>query len=156
MKLSEFKQKLQEISELKFSLSNETLIPAHFHITEIGLINKKYIDCGGTFREELKINFQIWVAQDIDHRLSPQKLLHIIQASSTILEEYDTEIEVEYQMETIGKYDLAFEHDQFILEPKFTNCLAQDQCGIPIEKPKMSIHEIIEKNNCCTSNGICC
>lgn len=48
----------------------------------------------------------------------------------------DLEIEVEYQSETIGKYELGFNGSNFILLSKQTNCLAQGKCGIPAEQLK--------------------
>jgi hypothetical protein len=72
-------------------------------------------------------------ANDFEHRLKP-KLLDIIFRK--ILGIVDFEIEVEYQAETIGKYDLGFEGTTFTLINKQTACLAQDQCGIPTERRK--------------------
>jgi hypothetical protein len=56
-------------------------VPAHFHITEVGQVNKKFIDWGGTQMEEKMINFQLWVAADYDHRFGTKKLLDIIKLS---------------------------------------------------------------------------
>ena len=81
MKLQEFKSKLENSSQLNFRLANGEEIPAHFHITEVGQISRKFIDCGGTLRQNSKINFQLYVAEAIDHRLSPTKLLGIVKKS---------------------------------------------------------------------------
>ena len=40
MKLSEVKSKLAEIEALKFQLPNGTFVPEHFHVTEVGMIQK--------------------------------------------------------------------------------------------------------------------
>ena len=64
MKLSEFKNTISKISKISFQLENGDLIPPHFHITEIGFINKRFIDWGGTIRNEKLINFQLWHAED--------------------------------------------------------------------------------------------
>jgi hypothetical protein len=45
---------------------------------------------------------------------------------------------VEYQAETIGKYDLGF-NGKILLLNKQTACLAEDACGIPQEKQKQII-----------------
>ena len=73
-----------------------TAIPQHFHVTEVGQINKKFIDCGGLVRNEKTVNFQLSDFGDFDHRLAPQKLLNIISLSKkTRLGIEDAEIEVE-------------------------------------------------------------
>ena len=47
MKLSEIKQHLQNLKTIAFQLPNGDLVPAHFHVTEVGQISKRFIDCGG-------------------------------------------------------------------------------------------------------------
>ena len=49
------------------------MVPSHFHVTEVGKITKHFIDCGGTVRNEEVVNFQLWQADDYDHRLHPEK-----------------------------------------------------------------------------------
>src|SRR5689334_11403750 len=100
MTLSELKTQLNNISELNFQLPNGTLIPQHFHVTEVGQVTKNFIDCGGTERHEKVVNFQLWEAQDFDHRLAPKKMQDIIALSEKVLKIEDAEIEVEYQGET--------------------------------------------------------
>lgn len=156
MKLSEVKTILGTLENVSFVLPNGTFVPEHFHITEIGSITKNFIDCGGTVRKENVTNFQLWNANDFDHRLKPAKLLDIIALSEKILGIEDSEIEVEYQSETIGKYDLGFDGTNFILLNKQTACLAEDQCGIPKEKQKIKLSEITNQSGCCTPGGGCC
>ena len=57
MKLSEIKSKLKELKTIAFQLPNGTLVPNHFHVTEVGKISKHFIDCGGTVRKEEVVNF---------------------------------------------------------------------------------------------------
>src|SRR5450432_500444 len=102
MKLSEIKKYLSTGETVNFELENGTPVPKHFHVTEIGIVTKHFIDCGGTVRNEKVANFQLWDASDYEHRLKPQKLLKIIGLSENILGMEDLEIEVEYQAETIG------------------------------------------------------
>lgn len=157
MKLSEIKTILKTATAVNFVLPNGTVVPQHFHVTEVGEITKKFIDCGGTVRNEKIINFQLWEANDFDHRLAPQKLLSIITLSEKELGIEDAEIEVEYQSDTIGKYDLGFNGKNFLLLAKQTNCLAQDKCGIPAEKLKVSLSDLQNTNqSCCTPGGKCC
>ena len=157
MKLSEFRNHLSKLSNIRFELENGELVPQHFHVTEVGQINKKFIDCGGTLRDEIKINFQLWQAEDYDHRLSAEKLNNIIQLSIEKLNLADAEIEVEYQRETIGKYALSFKDDKFILMNTLTDCLAQDKCGIPVQKQKIRLSELNSgSGSCCTPGSKCC
>ena len=154
MKLSELKNKLSTLSNLTFVQPNGVYVPRHFHITEIGLISKHFIDCGGTVRQEQTASMQIWIAEDYEHRLKPSGLLKIIDISAKILGDIDAEIEVEYQIETIGKYALDFKGESFLLIPKHTNCLAKDTCGVAEKKPELAGVEA--EGGCCTPGGSCC
>lgn len=83
---------------ISFQLPNWEIIPNHFHVTEVGKITKYFIDCGGTERNEEVVKFQLWNANDYDHRLNPEKLLNIIELSEKVLNIEDLEFEVEYQV----------------------------------------------------------
>lgn len=157
MKLSEIKTQLNKLSNLTFLLPDGTAVPEHFHVTEVGLITKDFIDCGGTVRHEKVVNFQLWEANDFDHRLAPQKLLNIITLSEKVLNIEDLEVEVEYQAETIGKYGMSFNGIEFVLTTKQTNCLASDSCGIPKEKQRVNLSELSnQKASSCTPGSGCC
>jgi hypothetical protein len=155
MKLSNVKEILPTLENVEFQLENGTFVPEHFHVTEVGQITKNFIDCGGVIRAEKVVNFQLWNANDYQHRLKPAKLLHIIKLSEDQLAIEDAEIEVEYQNETIGKYDLEFNGKNFVLKNKTTACLAQDACGVPAEKQKIKLSNLAV-NNSCTPGGGCC
>lgn len=156
MKLSEFKNQLSTVTELNFVLPNGTIVPQHFHVTEVGQVTKNFIDCGGTVRNEKVVNFQLWEANDFDHRLAPKKLNDIIALSEKVLGLEDGDIEVEYQSETIGKYGIEFNGKEFTLTSTQTNCLAQDKCGIPAEKLKVNLVDLSNNQSCCTPGGKCC
>ncbi|GGF27899.1 DUF6428 family protein [Flavobacterium limi] len=157
MKLSEIKEILPTLENVEFQLENGTFVPEHFHVTEVGQIIKNFIDCGGVIRKEKAVNFQLWNADDFEHRLKPGKLLSIIRLSEEKLGVEDAEIEVEYQNDTIGKYDLDFNGNTFVLKNKTTACLAQDACGIPSEKRNKNFSELTAKqSNSCTPNSGCC
>lgn len=155
MKLSEVKQILPTLVNVEFQLENETFVPEHFHVTEVGMINKNFIDCGGVIRNEKVVNFQLWNADDLEHRLKPGKLLNIIKLSEEKLGIEDHEIEMEYQSETIGKYDLEFNGKTFVLRNKMTACLAPDACGIPSEKVKRNLSELKPVSKCAPNSGCC-
>jgi hypothetical protein len=153
MKIAEMKQSLAGLEAVNFKLPNGTYLPPHFHVTEVGLVTKHFIDCSGVERKETVANFQLWEAGDYDHRLAPQKFLHILNLSERILGSEELDIEVEYQQDTIGKFGLAFDGTDFLLTPKQTACLAQDACGIPNNElfalPQLQVA-------CCTPGGGCC
>lgn len=154
MKISDLKQKIAALEAINFKLPNGEYLPSHFHVTEVGLVTKHFIDCGGVERKETAANFQLWEAGDYDHRLAPQKFLHILNLSQKILGSDDLEIEVEYQQNTIGKFGLDFDGKDFLLTPKQTACLAQDACGIPDKKP--SLTQIEKSSSCCMPSSGCC
>lgn len=157
MKLSEIKNILPNLENVQFQLENGKWVPEHFHVTEVGMVTKNFIDCGGVVRSEKTVNFQLWNANDFEHRLKPNKLLHIIQLSEKQLGIEDQEIEVEYQDTTIGKYDLEFNGTHFILKNKTAACLAEDACGIPTEKQKLNLGDLKPtQENSCTPGGGCC
>lgn len=156
MKLSEIKQVLTGLNEVSFQLPDGSFVSSHFHVTEVGIINKKFIDCGGTVREEQVVNFQLWEAHDFDHRLAPKKLSDIIGLSERVLGIQDADVEVEYQGETIGKYGLEFNGKHFLLTTKLTNCLAPDKCGIPAEKPRIRMSQLANESNGCEPGSGCC
>jgi len=155
MKLSEVKSALKELETIGFELPNGELVASHFHVTEIGKITKHFIDCGGVERKEEVVNFQLWNANDYNHRLHPEKLLNIIELSEKTLNITDSEIEVEYQAETIGKFGLEFNGKNFLLTNKQTDCLAKDACGIPVAKQKIEILDIPAVNSCAPGSGCC-
>ncbi len=150
MKLSEIKDILPNVENVTFQLDNGAFVPEHFHVTEVGMITKNFIDCGGNVRNEKVANFQLWNANDFEHRLKPTKLLDIIKLSEEKLGIGDWDIEVEYQSNTIGKYGLDFQKNTFILTSKQTDCLAKDNCGVPQEKL------VLAAQSCCTPGGGCC
>jgi hypothetical protein len=156
MKLSQMKALLPTLNAVSFKLENGTMVPEHFHITEVGMVTKHFIDCGGTIRSEQKVSFQLWSSHDVDHRLSTSKLMKIIALSEEKLGIEDGVIEVEYQGDTIGKYHLLFDGTHFLLKSQSTACLAEDQCGITPPKPKIKISEFITKSNPCTPESGCC
>jgi hypothetical protein len=156
MKLSEIKRHLAEAEAVNFKLPDGTFVPENFHVTEVGMVTKNFIDCGGVVRREEVANFQLWDANDFEHRLKPRKLLDIIALSERVLGIGDFDIEVEYQSATIGKYDLDFDGKDFILVAKQTACLAQDACGISA-KPKVSLQMLGSQDGAaCTPGGGCC
>lgn len=156
MKISQFKSALQlakpEANPV-FLQTSGISVAAHYHITEIGLILKNYVDCGGVVRQERKASMQLWLANDTDHRLSTEKLLGIIEKSEQLFGLKDEELEVEFQGQTIETYGLAVQDFGFQFTAKKTTCLATDHCGISNEQLPL---EMQKKNTACTPNSGCC
>jgi hypothetical protein len=121
----------------------------------MGLVLKNFVDCGGKMRSERYATFQLWTAEDIEHRLTAQKFLGIISIADGLFGIQDLEVQVEYQQNTIGVFDLNYNGDKFILQSKQTACLAEDACGIPAVKQKLELSDLSSKS-CCTSGGGCC
>src|SRR5690606_32384904 len=142
------------LENVVFQLEDGSFVPEHFHVTEVGTTSKHFIDCGGVTRREEVVNFQLWNADDFEHRLKPGKLLHIITLSEEKLGIKDAEIEVEYQSETIGKYDLDFNGKHFVLKNKQRAGLASAACGVPTEMLKIELLE--SNNNSCVPGSGCC
>lgn len=154
MTLSEFNKNLSGLEEIAFELPDGQLVPEHFHVTEVGKISKHFIDCGGTLRDEEKISFQLWEANDYNHRLHPEKLVHIIELAKDKLNLPDAEIEVEYQGKSINKYHLDFDGKSFLLVNTQTDCLAKENCGVPAQKPKVKLSQL--QKSACSPNSSCC
>ncbi len=155
MNLKKMKRLLLEQKTLNFKLENGVQVPKHFHVTELGLVSKDFIDCGGVRRFTKAVNFQLWTANDYEHRLKPLNLLEIIKKSEKVLEiDENLDIEVEYQTDSISKFDLDLEGDSFILKAKKTNCLAPDSCN-PSPKPRLSLSDLVLTNNCSGENNCC-
>ena len=153
MTLSELKRTLSKARKIGFELPNGKLVPAHFHVTEVGQSTKRFIDCGGTLRTKETIVMQLWNAQDYNHRLHPDKLLNILELAESALKLKDAELEVEYQAETIAIYKLDFDGSNFKLLSTQTDCLAKDACGIPEKQTTPLINAASDP--CIPGNGCC-
>lgn len=139
--------------KLNFILPDGRFIPAHFHITEVGHVNRRFIDCGGTVRQRETCLLQTWVAEDTDHRLKPGRLAKIFEMARPILPDTDLEMEVEYEDSVTGQFTVKSAATSentlsFLLEVRHTDCLAKELCLIP-----PAIGE--QKDGCCVT-GVCC
>ena len=157
MKISHFKSALLLAKpEANPSFLNLNGIPVepHYHITEIGLVLKNYVDCGGVVRQERKATMQVWLANDTDHRLSTQKLLEIIEKSEQLFGLKDEELEVEFQGQTIDTYGLSVQDFGFEFVAKQTTCLAPGHCGIP--EAQLPVNMQTAPSSCCSPSSGCC
>src|ERR1700679_2695452 len=135
MQISEFKKTLAENTyrNIRFILPTGTKAPPHAHVTEVALIEKKFIDCGGTFRTDSLCRLQTWFADDTDHRLTAGKLLAILDKSASFLGTVDLEVDLEHEAPFISQFPIEkieFEEATLAIRlgVKHTACLAEDRC----------------------------
>lgn len=122
-------------ARMHWMLPDKSFVPAHYHITEVGKVQKDFIDCGGTVRSKKTCMLQIWVANDLDHRLETTKLASIMKVALPLLESDDLPVEVEYEEGAISQYpvggmEVTPSGILFYLGTKHTACLAPEKCGI--------------------------
>jgi hypothetical protein len=138
MKLSEFKRILVGNSQrnVRFVLPTGSKIPPHAHVTEVALMEKKFVDCGGQFRAESLCRLQAWIADDTDHRLTAGKLAAVLNKADSFLTNDDLEVDVEYEAPFISQFpiekaEISNEELAVYLSIKHTACLAEDRCLPP-------------------------
>ena len=141
MKLSQFKSYIENVETISFYLPNGEMIPAHFHITEVGMTTKNFTDCGNKFRIQKTATLQLWTSTDFWHRLDPKIILKIIESTDEVFSSEDLDIEIEYQQETIGRFGLDCIENKLQLVNKQTDCLAKVSCEFPIKKVKIKMSE---------------
>jgi hypothetical protein len=110
-------------------------VPRHFHVTEVGHVAKKFVDCGGTFRSSETCVLQALVGSDDHHRLTAGRLAHILNLAMPILPTADLPVEIEYEAAVISQFplrEITAEGDSLTLHLglKHTDCLAKDKCGM--------------------------
>lgn len=120
-------------------LPSGAFVPEHFHVTEIGCVKKDFIDCGGIIRTSATCVVQLWVADDVDHRIETDKLLSIFTLAQKILPETALPIEFEYEAGLVSQYpikcvDLTPGGLLVELATKHTACLAPQLCGVTSQR----------------------
>lgn len=157
MILSELKTLLSEYSGLNFRirLPDGEPVPQSFHVTEVGLVRKTFLDCGGTLRESATCQLQVWIGPDYDHRIETGKMAAILEKAKACLPDESVPVEVEYEDRVISQYTIAG-HEQtedaiiLNLAHKHTECLAPELCGLP---PLPGTGK--SQPSCCASTGCC-
>lgn len=139
---------------LQFILPDGGMIPIHAHITEVGRVDKTFLDCGATVRKVSSLCLQSWVADDTDHRLPAGMLADIIERAAPILGADDLDVELEYEDGLISQFPLETSGIRdnrilFTLGTKHTDCLAKEIC---LPKPNSSEEE---GSSCCSGTGCC-
>lgn len=158
MNLSEFKKLLAQSREknIRFVLPTGGKVPPHAHVTEVAKIDKRFIDCGGTFRTETNCRLQTWFADDTDHRLTAGKLLAILKKSASFLETEDLEVDVEHEAPFVSHFPISSveaegEALMVRLGIKHTACLAEDKCLPPALNRSFALKPlpVIQPSKCC-------
>ena len=121
---------------LHLMLPDGDFVPAHFHVTEVGRVQKDFIDCGGTTRSVTTCQVQLWVAADTDHRLTAGKFASILTMAAPLLKSDALAVEVEHEGAAVSQFPLGGVERTpggllFHLGTKHTECLAPDRCGVP-------------------------
>jgi hypothetical protein len=122
-------------ARLHLMLPGGEFVPAHFHVTEVGRVQKDFIDCGGTMRSATSCLLQVWVAADAEHRLTTGKLAGILQLAASVLKSDELPVEVEYEREAVSQFPVSVAEATpggllLHLGAKHTDCLAPDRCGV--------------------------
>lgn len=108
-------------------------IEPHFHVTEVGRVQKDFVDCGGTVRRLVTCLLQTWVGDDTDHRITGGKLLKAFAHAAPVLGTEDLPVELEYETCNVVQLVVASvrqEPNRLVLQlgSKHTDCLAKEIC----------------------------
>jgi hypothetical protein len=108
-------------------------IEAHFHVTEVGRVQRDFVDCGGTVRQVVTCLLQTWVGDDVDHRITAGKLLKAFAHAKPVLRGEDLPVELEYEACNVVQLVVAEvrrEEAGFVIQlgGKHTDCLAKELC----------------------------
>ena len=125
--------RLHPEAPLALQLPDGSWVPAHFHITEVGHVTKRFVDCGGTRRIQETCLLQTWVHDDFEHRLLAGKLADIFAKAGDLLPHEELPVEVEHEGQFVAQFPLesAAMHEgslRFQLGLKHTDCLARGIC----------------------------
>ncbi len=159
MTLSELKSLLatHSVRHFRILLPDGSPVPLSFHVTEVGRVHKTFLDCGGTLRESLACQLQIWVGEDYAHRIETGKMAAILEKARTWLPDESIPVEIEYEDRVISQYtvdghEITEDAVILVLAHKHTECLAPELCGLPALD---RLPAIGGKSPCCGPSGCC-
>ena len=180
MKVSEFIKVLEEQGnkELVFSYTQDKLVGANYHLTEVKNVQFDTTDCGGKTNFWEETHFQLWESpSELGKRnyMTTDKILSILRRVDGIKAiKKDTEVKFEYGNETFATSvmpvnDIEFQQGRVLISlfAESTRCKANDVCGIsevdaviesPIfeeQKQKVKLSELQETSTCSPSGGCC-
>jgi len=153
MNVTEFRSLLSSHPDARivFVLPDGGMIPSHAHVTEVGRVDRRFLDCGGTLRQASFCCLQTWVADDTQHRLAAGKLAAILERAAQPLDLGDLPVEIEYEDGFISQFPVLAGrvHEGalvFELGLKHTDCLAKELCLLPGKT---------EAPSCCGGSNCC-
>jgi hypothetical protein len=168
MNVREFLQHLCQYSEsnLRFVLPDRTEVAAHFHITEVGYVLKRFVDCGGTRRVQENCLLQTWVHDDVEHRLTAGKLARIFEHSADVLPHTDLPVEIEHERDAVSQFRVESVRVRdgelvFDLVNKQTDCLARGVClpgecaPAPVPRKVLDFSIKAGGSSCSPGSGCC-
>lgn len=166
MNIQEFVEHLQAHPEkpLRLRLPDGSQVPAHFHITEVGHVTRRFVDCGGTRRVQETCLLQVWVHEDTEHRLTAGKLAAVFERVGDLLNDFSLPVELEHEQGTIALFGVegavaSPEGLEFELLAKHTDCLARGVClpGTCGVEPELDrVPPVSERQSACSPGGGCC
>ena len=134
MTLRDLQERLEKYPNTfpRFVLPDGEYIPSHAHVTEVGHVVRKFIDCGGMTGKDEKIVLQTHVGDDIDHRLRSDRFSKILKFGARVLPDADLDVDVEYDCCVVAQYPIAAarregEHLNLILQRGRTQCRARER-----------------------------
>jgi len=133
------------VSELRAALAAAPALPltvlwpdgdaieAHFHVTEVGRVQKDFVDCGGKVRRTVTCLLQTWVGDDVEHRITAGKLLKAFEHAGAVLGGEDLPVELEYEACNVIQFTVTAvvaEAERLVVQlgGKHTDCLAKELC----------------------------
>ena len=133
----------------RFVLPDGDYIPAHAHVTEVGLVVRSFIDCGGLTGKEEKVVLQTHVGDDTGHRLRADRFAKILRLGNSVVPSADLDVAVEYDCCVVAQYPIAEarpdgQHLNLILHRGQTQCRARER------------RESETAAGCCTTSAACC
>lgn len=165
MTLGELKSllRLHSGAFFRIRLPDGSAVPVSFHVTEVGRIQKTFLDCGGTLRESVTCQLQVWVGEDFAHRIETGKMAAILEKARPYLPDDSMAVEVEYEDKVISQYTISSaetteEAVVLNLSHKHTECLAPELCGLPAKPARAagSRFAVEPLKTRCVPGGKCC
>jgi hypothetical protein len=151
MKLSQLNQILENYPKTfpRFILPDGSQIPPHMHVTEVGHVVRKFIDCGGVIGKEENIVLQTRAGSDVEHRLGSDGLAKILRLGRRVLPATDLDVSVEYDCCVVSQYPISDVKTDgadlhLILSANRTQCRERER------------REMREANSCCGASANCC
>ena len=164
MTLQEFKSLLQDNRGKLFQVVLPTgdAVPVSFHITEVGRVEKTFVDCGGKLHTRKTAQLQVWVGPDEDHRIQAGKMADILDRSVEIVPDDTLPLELEYEMENgfvsqlpVAGFSTSDEAVVLELGVRHTECLAPELCIVPAPTATQSVALTMAPSGA-ASNGCGC